>query len=385
MQIKRRNKKALNRAKQTVHLANAQSSVRGSGKPMEQMVKVGRKKKSQNGVNHNIQLQGNGGNNCGYAAVLTANVLTLFCPSATKTPDGQKGVSYMGHKSKKSLVRQVQEALQSKLSPGDSKHLDKRQNVTGEKIYSYNTFRTYEKHSCAFAKWAKAEHGCKTLADCRQYVDGYLEYRASYCSPYTVKLDAASIAKTYGESTTNFAPTPSRVRSDVTRSRGEKGMDKHFSEVKNSNLVDFCRASGLRRSEVKSCKGSSLVPCTNSPVGLGIYVASGKGGKERVAPLFCDRQTADRIASMCSDAGDGKLFAKVHGAADIHGFRGEYAAKVYQHHARPLETLQRPEKYYCRGDKAGYVYDRQALQATTKALGHNRISVAASNYLYNVK
>lgn len=99
----------------------------------------------------------------------------------------------MGHKSKKSLVRQVQESLQSKLSAGDSKHLDKRNNATGEKIYSYNTFRTYQKHSCAFAKWAQQEYGCKTLADCRPHVDEYLQHRASYCSPYTVKLDAAAL------------------------------------------------------------------------------------------------------------------------------------------------------------------------------------------------
>ena len=99
----------------------------------------------------------------------------------------------MGHKSKKSLVRQVQESLQSKLSDGDSKHLDKRNNATGEKIYSYNTFRTYQKHSCAFVKWAQQEHGCKTLDECRQHVDEYLQHRASYCSPYTVKLDAAAL------------------------------------------------------------------------------------------------------------------------------------------------------------------------------------------------
>ena len=290
----------------------------------------------------------------------------------------------MGHKSKKSLVRQVQETLQSKLSAGDSKHLDKRTNSTGEKIYSYNTFRTYEKHSCAFAKWAKAEHGCKTLKECRPYVDEYLQHRASYCSPYTVKLDAAAIGKTYGEPTTNFVHTPSRLRAEVTRSRGEKGMDKHFSEVKNSNLVEFCRAAGLRRSEVKACRGSSLVACTNSPVGLGISVI-GKGGKARIAPLYCNKATANLITSMCQTAGNGKVFEKVHKACDVHGYRAEYAARVYEHNARPLNTLFREEKYYCRGDKRGCVYDRQALQVTTNALGPNRIDVAASNYLYNVK
>lgn len=291
----------------------------------------------------------------------------------------------MGHKSKKSLVRQVQETLQSKLSAGDSKHMDKRSNTTGEKIYSYNTFRTYQKHSCAFVKWAQQEHSCKNLSDCRQYVDEYLQHRASYCSPFTVKLDAAAIGKTYGESTTNFIHTPSRIRSQVIRSRGEKAMDRHFSEVKNSNLVDFCKSTGLRRSEVRACTGSSLVPCSNSPVGLGIHVTSGKGGKERIAPLYCDRQTADKIVSMCSSAGDGKIFERVHGAADIHAYRSQYATRVYNHNARPLDTLQRPEKYYCRNDKKGCIYDRQALQATTNALGHNRIDVAASNYLYNVK
>lgn len=291
----------------------------------------------------------------------------------------------MGHKSKKSLVRQVQESLQNKMAAGQSKHLAKRTNSTGEKIYSYNTFRTYQKHSCAFAKWAQQEHGCKNLTECRQHVDEYLQHRASYCSPFTVKLDAAAIGKTYGESTTNFVHTPSRLRSEVTRSRGAKGMDKHFSEVKNSNLVDFCRATGLRRSEVKACTGNSLVPCSNSPVGLGIHVTSGKGGKERIAPLYCDRSTADRIVSMCGETGSGKVFEKVSKACDVHGYRAEYAARVYEHNARPLNTLLRPEKYFCRGDKLGCVYDRQALQITTNALGHNRIDVAASNYLYSVK
>ena len=71
----------------------------------------------------------------------------------------------MGHKSKNSLVHQVKETLQTKLHAGDSKHLDKQSHATGEKIYSYSTLKTYMKHGCAFAKGAKQEYGCKTLAD----------------------------------------------------------------------------------------------------------------------------------------------------------------------------------------------------------------------------
>lgn len=292
----------------------------------------------------------------------------------------------MGHKNKKSLVRQVQESLQAKLSPGDSRHLDKACGITQQKIYSFNTFRTYQKHACYFVSYCKEHHGCKTLADCRPFVDEYLQHRSSYCSPYTVKLDSCSIGKTFGESTKNFAPTPSRTREGVTRSRGPKAMDKHFSEIKHSNLVDFCRASGLRRSEVAACRGSDLVTAYSaSPVGLGIAVHNGKGGKARIAPVYCDKATADRIVAMCQTAGSGKIFAKVSGSADIHSYRSDYSERVYTANARDLGTLLQPEKYYCRGSKKGCVYDKNSLKITSQALGHNRVSVVANSYLHSVK
>lgn len=292
----------------------------------------------------------------------------------------------MGHKNKKSLVRQVQESLQAKLSPGDSRHLAKASGTAQQKIYSFNTFRTYQKHACYFVSYCKEHHGCKTLADCRPFVNEYLQHRSSYCSPYTVKLDACSIGKTYGESTTNFAPTPSRTRAGVTRSRGPKAMDRHFSEIKNSNLVDFCRAVGTRRSEVMSIRGSDLVTsCSTSPVGLGFRISKSKGGRSRIAPVFCDKATADRITAMCQAAGSGKIFPKVSGSADIHSYRSDYAERVYTANARDLGTLFHCEKYYCRGDKKGCVYDKNSLKITSQALGHNRVSVVANSYLHSVK
>lgn len=49
----------------------------------------------------------------------------------------------MGHKNKKSLIKQVEEKLLSKLAAGDSKHLDKASGITGEKIYSYGTLHIF--------------------------------------------------------------------------------------------------------------------------------------------------------------------------------------------------------------------------------------------------
>ena len=291
----------------------------------------------------------------------------------------------MGHKSKKSLVRQVQEKLVSKMASGDSKHLDKRQEgVTAGKIYSYNTLRAYQKHACNFVKWAKQEYNCKTLDECHSHINEYLSQRADRCSAWTVKLDAASLGKLYSEPTTTYSSTPSRHRNEVVRSRKPAVRDRHFSESKNSKLVDFCRSTGLRRSEVAAAKGTDLVPCRESPCGLGIHVRSGKGGRERIAPIYSDPNTLNTIKDMCSKSGSGKIFAKVPSCADIHSYRSDYCEKVYFANARDISTLSQKELYICRGDRAQIKLDRSALATASRALGHNRISIIPSSYLYHL-
>ena len=297
----------------------------------------------------------------------------------------------MGHKNKKSLVRQVQENLQEKLTRGMgvSRHECKKNNATADKIFSINTFKTYLKANIGFVNYCKENHGCKTLEDCRSHVDEFLQHRMeSGVSSFTSKMEASAIGKLYGESTTAFCPTPSRHRNAVVRSRGVKGMDRHFSEAKNSKLVDFCRATGLRRMEVAACKGSHLIPCETPSGemfhGVGILVPNGKGGKTRIVPICAPKQVAEQIIQQCREAGDGKLFQRVHAAADVHGYRAEYASNFYSAVARDTNTLKGHLRYVCRGDKAGVVYDRSALRQTSCALGHNRVEVVASSYLYNL-
>lgn len=298
----------------------------------------------------------------------------------------------MGHKNKKSLIRQVQENLQEKLSRGmgTSRHECKQSHTTADKIFSINTFKTYLKANIGFVNYCKENHSCKTLEDCRPHVDAYLQHRMEYCSSFTLKQDASAIGKLYNEPTTNFCPTPSRLRSAVVRSRGAKNMDRHFSESKNSKLVDFCKATGLRRMEVAACRGSHLVVC-ETPTGeqfhgVGILVPNGKGGKSRVAPLCCSKETAERIIQQCKEAGDGKLFQRVHAAADIHSYRGQYCCNFYSAVARDVDTLKGSQRYVCRAEKFGVVYDRSALRQASVALGHgaNRVEVVANSYLYNL-
>ena len=81
------------------------------------------------------------------------------------------------------------------------------------------------------------------------------------------------------------------------------------------------------------------------------------------------------------EAGPGKVWEKVPSSADIHDFRAQYASRIYSSYARPIEKIPRKERYICRKDKAGIVYDKAAMLEASKALGHNRISVVGEHYL----
>lgn len=291
----------------------------------------------------------------------------------------------MSHKNKLSLVGQVNKVLSEKLRAGvnTSRHGDKEiKKNTGtdparDKIYSYETFRSYVKQACYFAKYCKAEHGSKTLEDCRQYVDEYLQKGIDEGkSPYTLKLYASSLAKLYGCTTEDFIQTPPRKRGQIKRSRGEAVRDKHFSEGKNSALILFCQNTGLRRKELKRVCGTAL---TFTGGKYCIKVLNGKGGKEREAPIIGEVET---IVNMMKAAESDRLFDNIPSAADIHGYRRHYALKYYLQIARPLNTLAKNQKYYCRGDLRGNVYDKEAMTVVSKALGHNRKNVIAAHYLY---
>lgn len=292
----------------------------------------------------------------------------------------------MGHKNKKSLIRQVQEKLVSQMAAGDSRHLDKMvgPEVTSAKIYSYGTLDAYLQQCCDFVKFAKSEHGAKSLEDCRPHVNEFLQRSIdSGKSNYTIKLQASALAKLYDCSSDQFIGTPARHREDITRSRGEAVRDAHFSEVRNKALVDFCCSTGLRRHELAALTGDCLRQ--DSQGNYQIYVRSGKGGRSRQAPVMGTKDQLKNVVQLCTQAGQGKVFSKVHNGADIHHYRAIYAERVYTSQARPVTTLQGSERYYCRGTMKGTIYDRAALRATSQALGHSRVSVVASHYLYSME
>lgn len=112
----------------------------------------------------------------------------------------------------------------------------------------------------------------------------------------------------------------------------------------------------------------------------------------------------EKVIALMKKAGSGKVFPKVHDGADVHHYRAVYAAQIYRQHARDLKTCESERFYnkehfngkdkprggfdrdsvyrFRKGNLAGQWLDKKAMLAASQALGHNRISVFASNYAY---
>lgn len=293
----------------------------------------------------------------------------------------------MSRKNKLSLVAQVECALKDKLAIGQSKHADKLKGNTLGKIYSWNTFKSYMKHANYFVAYCKQQHKCKNLDECRPYVNEWIQSRMEL-SAYTQKLEASALAKLYGCNTTDFIKTKTRNRADITRSRGEKKRDTHFSESNHKELVAFCKATGLRRSELKALTGDKL-KFVNKTAYIVVDSAS-KGGRYREAPVIGD---IDNVLKLMRSANKRKVFNVVPNGADIHGYRAEYATEIYNSCARQIDEIPydsihkgtkksyQSEVYHCRGDRKGKHLDKLAMLKVSNALGHNRISVVGEHYL----
>ena len=340
------------------------------------------------------------------------------------------------HKPGKSLVQQVVEKLDSMLAIGQSKYLAKLNGTYREFIFSWDTYRSYLKHCCYFVIWCKRQavdpslgHKPRTLEECRIFAERWIQYGIDRgLSAYTIKLQLSALAKLYGCSTRDFdIQTPSRKREDIKRSRGIATRDKHFSFKENSELVTFCKCTGLRRAELEQIRGTDLVMHEDR---LCLDIKHGtKGGRLRISPVVGSDEELETVRKLCGKAGENKVFAKPNQNADIHSFRAEYAQRVYDANKRAFNDFKHERliiyrnkivdsyiskngrkninkfkhlykiengrrrmlsgyrdvsaAYYCRKDRKGHVYDRGALFETSRALGHNRETVVAEHYLNN--
>ena len=337
----------------------------------------------------------------------------------------------MGRRNKaysKDLHQQAYDRLTGMQAFGESKKEAVANGTEKEKIFSFNTYKSYWKHTKYFIKYIKENHPeCTTLKSAKKYVNEWLQARVDQgLSAWTVQLEAKAMGKLYGISPDdeNYFKPPKRNREDIKRSRGDRVRDKHFSKTNNDELIKFCKGTGLRRAELGELRGKDLVtreeieaeisqiesrpaeeltPADTKRLEMlqdtrlfeGDYfthVRNGKGGRERMSPIIGPNteQIVERIKSTPAEE---KVWQHIHQSADIHGYRAEYATIIYKAKARAIEEIPydrvnkgsgrkyQSDVYICRKDEAGRKLDKVAMLVCSKALGHNRISVVADNYI----
>lgn len=269
-----------------------------------------------------------------------------------------------------------------KAGMGSKRSKDKAEADTKNKIYSKATFETYKQQFRHFADWLEKAHPeAFTLEDARGFVDEYLRHLIELeRSAYSISTAKAAIAKIMGVEATQFIATPPRLRADIKRSRGVAERDKHISDKKEEELARFTSATGLRRKEMTMIRAEDLF-FENGQAYLNVDKGT-KGGKSRVAKIVGKTEAETKEIVKWIQSKEGRLFYKLSSNYDNHYYRATYANRLYNQLKRDIADIPTEEKYIMRKDRAGEVYDKQAMLHVSKALGHNRISVIAQSYLY---
>lgn len=285
---------------------------------------------------------------------------------------------------KESYRKTAKKRLQDMLNAGmgSKRSEDKAEADTKNKIYSKATFKTYKQQFKHFADWLEQAHPeAKTLEDARAFVDEYLKHLIELeRSAYSISTAKAAIAKVMGVEATQFIATPPRLRADIKRSRGVAERDKHISDKKEEELARFTSATGLRRKEMTMIKADDLF-FKNGQAYLNINKGT-KGGKPRIAKIVGETEEETKAIVEWIQSKEGRLFNKLSSNYDNHYYRASYANRLYNQLKRDIDDIPTQERYVMRKERAGEVYDKQAMLSVSKSLGHNRISVIAQSYLY---
>lgn len=280
---------------------------------------------------------------------------------------------------------EIDKTLQEKSAFGQSRHKAKEDGSDKDKIFSYASMKQYKRQCRYFADYVRENYPkTRHVGQAKKYAGEYLEHLIDEGkSPSTIQTARSALSKLFGETIAQELELPEKTRATITNNRSpEREYLKHFSETKNAELVNFCKKTGLRKHELKQLTGDCLREIDGNYY---LLVKKGKGGKQRLARVLDnDNQVIQR---MKNTAPDGLVWTKENGWKEDmtpHKYRADYATAFYNEIARPAEALSEREKYYCRNDMAGKVFDRKALLEVSKNLGHNRISVIAGNYAYKM-
>lgn len=264
-----------------------------------------------------------------------------------------------------SLFHQMLTSLREQERFGQSKHKAKREainqahaegrsgfGVAPEGIYSVVSFKTYRQVAHEFSVWCRQNTKARTMDEARFYTGFYLQERIDQGkSAWTIQRDRSALRKIFQDPELCWEiEVPRRKLANIKRSRLPVKMDEQFNPDQHPDLIDFCRATGLRRHELEVICPKDI--CWQGEK-LVAFVAQGKGGKPREVTVLPGMKL--RVLQIVEGRKlDQPIFVHIPAKMDVHSYRAEYATTRLKH--APEEVV-------------------------TRDLGHNRTEVLRGHYI----
>lgn len=218
-------------------------------------------------------------------------------------------------------------------------------------IYSVVTFKGYRQVAHEFARWCTRNMYARTMDEARYYVGQYLKERIDRnLSAWTIQRDRSALRKIFRDpKLANEVEIPKRRLKNIKRSRRTVKMDQYFNEEKHQDLVQFCKATGLRRHELVDIMPIDIYWKDNRLIAR---VRQGKGGKPRDVTIVAGME--ERVLEIIEVRDpEQPIFTHIPFRMDVHSYRRKYSF-ARQEQVSELEV--------------------------SHDLGHNRIDVIRGHY-----
>ena len=294
---------------------------------------------------------------------------------------------------------------------------DKTKLLEKQYFYREDTYNACLKCAVRFVDWVREESGLTEkrlpIREYSQYIEDYIQHRidSGEVSPRTIAKERSQLSKVWLVDTDHIQILPCKTESDKGRT-----PDKHYDmqSERNISATEFYTMIGARKGEYRFINDQeftkyqekinnstdprvqelhlklrhnsdgqcpNIYPIMNKETHLidKVVVIHAKHGKTNVSEILPEHQKEITRIFVSQEY---RYYFYPSDHCNVHQCRRDYARALYEHYARPIETLSRTEKFICR-DGTHRQYDREALSKVAQSLGHtpNDLFDTVHNYL----